>query len=267
MTVRQLEIADILPPDVAVRSMGSEAAFLELVASIQEHGLIHPIVVIPEGDQYRLVSGDRRLRAVTVLGQATIEAKIADYTPEEAAKIRLHENSHREDPNAVDEAAYLRAQMDAWGWTQTQAAEFAGKSIGWVSQRLKLLELDGYTKDLVATGELSAKHGYLAARIKDQETRRLWTSHWSQYGTTASQAEQQVQRLEDSEAYQAQSAAAPPEPGSFPQLVREPERCHYCGALQQESPLLLILTCDQCRQALLQGIEWERQQAQASGSP
>jgi ParB family transcriptional regulator, chromosome partitioning protein len=258
--VKQIKIADILPPEIAVRSMGSESAFLELAASIQDHGLIHSIVVIEEGDKYRLVSGDRRLKACSVLGWSKIEAKIADYTPEEAAKIRLHENSHREDPNAVDEAAYLRAQMDQWGWTQTQAAEFAGKSIGWVSQRLKLLELDERTRDLVAMGDLSAKHGYLAARIKDPDQRLIWTTHWSHYGTTAAQAEQQVQRLEDSEILQDQAAAASLEPGSFPQVLREPERCYYCGSTQQESPLLLILTCDGCRAALVEGIEWERRQ-------
>lgn len=266
MRLERLRISDILPPEIAVRSVGSESSFLELVNSIQEHGLIHPIVVVREGDRYRLVSGDRRLKACTVLGQADIEAKIADYSPEEAAKIRLHENSHREDPNPVDEAVYLRAQMDRWGWTQTKAAEYAGKSIGWVSQRLKLLELDEKTRDLVAMGDLSAKHGYLAARIADQETRHVWTLHWARFGVSATVAEQQVQHLEDSEALRAQEPGEALSTATPVQTLHEPERCHYCGNTQKESPLLLVLTCDNCRRALLQGIEWERQQREEAAS-
>jgi ParB family chromosome partitioning protein len=263
MRVAELRISDILPPEIVVRSTGSEAAFLELVASIQEHGLIHPVVVIPEGDSYRLVSGDRRLKACQVLGHSTIEAKIADYSPEEAAKIRLHENSHREDPNPLDEATYLRAQMDAWNWTQSKAAEYSGKSIGWVSQRLKLLELDQGTKGMVAMGELSAKHGYLAARIADEETRKVWTRHWAAYGVNVQTAEQQVQRLENSEALRAQQPEAALEGATPIQVLREPERCHYCGNTQKESPLLLILTCDDCRLALIHAVQqWEMQSAQ-----
>ena len=255
MEVQSLPLSQIKPPEIAVRSLADEQKFMELRASMDEHGLIQYPVVVREGDGYRLVVGDRRLKAAMTLGWETIPCHIRDYTPEEVAVIRIHENAEREDPNPVDLAVYLRAQMDRFGWTQGQVAEHCGKTGGWVSQTLKLLALDDDTKRMVSHGEISARHGYLAARITTPETRRIWTVHWVQFGTNVQEAERQVQRWENNEDVKEGLAEPPPQGVSVPMVEYHEPECQYCGILQSQRPLVLRPVCDMCDGAILQGIK------------
>ena len=255
MNVQSIPLNRIKPPEIAVRSLADETRFLELRASMQEHGLIQPLVVVPEGGDFRLVVGDRRLKAAMTLGWAAIDCVVRDYTPEEMAIIRIHENAEREDPNPLDLATYLRAQMDRFNWTQGQVAAHCGKSAGWVSQLLKLLELDEGTQSLVAHGELTARHGYLAARIPDQQTRQVWAEHWARFGTPTALAEQQVQRLENDLDRKEALATAPPQDVTFPTVQYQEPTCRYCGVEQSRRPLVLRPVCDPCDAAILAGIE------------
>lgn len=255
MHVKGLPLNKIKPPEIAVRTLADERKFMELRSSLHEHGLIQPIVVVIEGDGYRLAVGDRRLKAAMTLGWETIDAVIADYTPEEMAVIRIHENAEREDPNPVDLAVYLRAQMDRFSWTQGKVAEHCGKTAGWVSQTLKLLELDDATKRMVSVGELSARHGYLAARITKPTVREIWTKHWVIYGTNVSQAEQQVQRWENGQDIEKGLAEAPPQAVPVLTVHYAEQTCAYCDVPLSQRPLVLRPVCDQCDGAIKQGIK------------
>lgn len=256
MEVRSLPLNQIKPPEIAVRSLADEQKFMDLRQSLHEHGLIQPIVVVVEGDGYRLVVGDRRLKAAITLGWPEIDAVVACYTPEEMAIIRIHENAEREDPNPIDMATYLRAQMDRFGWTQGQVAVHCGRTGGWVSQTLKLLELDDATKRMVSVGELSARHGYLAARITKLKVRQIWTEHWARFGTNVAHAEQQVQRWENNEDVREGLAKAPVQDFSTPVVQYVEQKCRYCDTSLSLRPLLLRPVCDQCDEAILRGIEW-----------
>lgn len=255
MEVHSLSLNQIKPPDIAVRSLADESQFIELRASMQEHGLIQPVVVVPEDDGYRLVVGDRRYKAAITLGWPEIDAVVADYTPEQVAVIRVHENAFREDPNPIDLATYLRAQMDKFGWTQGRAAQLVGKTGGWVSQTLKLLALDDDTKRMVAHGELSARHGYLAARLTKPETRRVWTEHWVRFGTSTAEAERQVQRWENNEDVKTDLAEPAAYDYQMPAVQYEEQKCRYCEIPLSQRPLLLRPVCDLCDSAILQGIK------------
>lgn len=266
MKVQSLPLNQIKPPEIAVRTLADEQKFMELRASMHEHGLIQPIVVVVEGGGYRLVVGDRRLKAAMTLGWPEIAAVIADYTPEEMAVIRIHENAEREDPNPIDMATYLRAQMDRFGWTQGKVAVHCGKTGGWVSQTLKLLELDDATKRMVGVGELSARHGYLAARITKPKVRQIWTEHWARFGTNVAQAEQQVQRWENSEDIQEGLAEAPVQDFSTPVVQYAEQTCRYCAIPLSQRPLVLRPVCDQCDEAILRGIQWAEERGGEGGA-
>lgn len=251
-----MPLSRIKPPKIAVRALADEQQFMDLRASMEEHGLIQPIVVVPEGDDYRLVVGDRRYKVAITLGWSKIDSAIADYTPEEIAIIRVHENAFREDPNPIDLAIYLRAQMDEFGWTQGRVAQLVGKTGGWVSQTLKLLTLDDATKRMVSVGELSARHGYLAARITKPKVRQIWTEHWARFGVNVAQAEQQVQRWEQNEDVQEGLAEAPVQDWPTAVVQHEEQKCRYCDTPLSQRPLLLRPVCDVCDEAIRRGIEW-----------
>lgn len=130
-----------------------------LAASIDAVGLLQPVIVRPEGDQYVLVAGERRLRAVRQLGHATIPAVIRDETdPGVNLTEALVENLQREDLNPLEEAAAYRELLEEYGMTHDEVGEAVGKSRSAVTNTVRLLGLATPIQKLVASGELAAGH-------------------------------------------------------------------------------------------------------------
>jgi len=121
-----------------------EASLEELAQSIESQGLIHPITVEPIGDgTYRVVVGERRMRAYLLLGRTTIEAKIRDdlTNPKKRLIYQVAENVNRKDLTDADMATSIRSLMkgtdEVEPMTQTQIAKALGKSEGWVSRYVR----------------------------------------------------------------------------------------------------------------------------------
>jgi ParB family chromosome partitioning protein len=130
-----------------------------LAASIDAVGLLQPIVVRPDGDDYVLVAGERRLRAVRQLGHATVPAVIrAETQPSTNLTEALIENLQREDLNPLEEAAAYRDLLEDYGMTHEQIAERVGRSRSAVTNTIRLLGLPAPIQKLVAARELSAGH-------------------------------------------------------------------------------------------------------------
>ncbi|NTU84931.1 MAG: ParB/RepB/Spo0J family partition protein [Chloroflexales bacterium] len=124
------------------RTVFKEGSLEELAESIREHGLIQPVTVRPLGArQYQLVAGERRMRAVTLLGWATIPAIVRELTDQQARAITLIENTHREDVDPIDEAGGYQAYMDEFGVDVPGVAQAANVPTVRVYKRLELLKL------------------------------------------------------------------------------------------------------------------------------
>jgi ParB/RepB/Spo0J family partition protein len=141
------------------RTVFDQAKLTELAASIREHGLIQPITVrrLDTGDTlplYQIVAGERRYRAVCLLGWPEIPANVVDLSDEEAAAVMLAENVARADLDPIDEAVAYQTRMDLYGWTVKDVAGRAGVSAVRVQFRLKLLTLRPEVQALVRSGNL-----------------------------------------------------------------------------------------------------------------
>lgn len=160
------------------RTVFDEAALRSLADSIERHGLQQPILVQETGTKgrYRLVAGERRLRAHQMLGRPTIAAIITKGKPEEIALI---ENVQRVDLDAVDLARGLSQLVEAHGYTQAEVAVAMGCSEAEVSKRLKVLDLPAeilseYRENPDAVSRSALVE--LAFVADEAEVRRLWQS-------------------------------------------------------------------------------------------
>lgn len=160
------------------RTVFDEEALRSLAESIERHGLQQPILVREgkEIGEYRLVAGERRLRAHRLLGRATIPAIITRGKPEEIALI---ENIQRVDLDAVDLARGLKALIGTHGFSQVEAGATVGLSESETSRRLSVLALpqDILTDYQAAPDRVSRSALYELAAVEDEATRR---SLWSQ---------------------------------------------------------------------------------------
>lgn len=122
------------------RQVFNEMALQELAQSIQEHGVLEPILVRPTGDgRYQIVAGERRTRAATLAGLGEIPALIRDLTDEEAAYATAIENLQREDLDLEDEARWLAYLQELTRLSERQLADRLGKGRMWVNRRLRML--------------------------------------------------------------------------------------------------------------------------------
>jgi len=138
-----------------------EDALEELAQSIQENGLIQPLVVRPlegmEGN-YEIVAGERRWRAAQLAQLHKVPVVIRDLTDSEALEIAIVENVQRTDLNPVEESEGYRRLMDEFSYTQEQLSKVIGKSRSHVANTLRLVSLPDKVKQYLADGLITAGH-------------------------------------------------------------------------------------------------------------
>jgi len=161
-------------PEQPRRSFDPEA-LTALGDSIRLHGLLHPIVVQRDGDAYRLVAGERRLRAAQLAGVASIPAIVrpAAESGRQALEMALTENLMRTDLNPMEEAAAYARLADAFGLTHEAIALRLGRSRSGITNAIRLLNLPAPVQDAVATEQLTAGHARALLVLPnpvDQET-------------------------------------------------------------------------------------------------
>lgn len=151
------------------RQVFDEARLAELTDSINALGLVQPLVVRRLDDgHYQLVAGERRLRAVTMLGWEKVPVSISNAAEDNLRAAALVENLQREDLNPIEVSEALRELMDnGGGMTHEQIAERLGKSRAWITNSLRLLNLPKEVCQMVANGEISGAHGRTLLGLSD----------------------------------------------------------------------------------------------------
>jgi ParB family chromosome partitioning protein len=156
----QIPITQIAPNPYQPRKAFNEASIEELARSVREHGIVQPIVVTRTSDShYRLIAGERRLRAAQRAGLQTVPAVIKELLKEsDSLQIALIENIQREDLNPIEEAGAYHQLHDEFGLTQEEISRRVGKERSTVANFLRLLRLPDSVKELLAAGQLTMGH-------------------------------------------------------------------------------------------------------------
>lgn len=158
-SVNKLRIMEIEPNHDQPRKDFDEKSLSELAESIEQHGVLQPLVVRPlASGSYQLVAGERRWRAARIAGLTEVPVVIKELTDEEVIEIAMIENLQREDLNPLEEALGYRYMMDELNITQEQAAEKVGKSRPAVANALRLLKLPNEIQDMVKNNLISPGH-------------------------------------------------------------------------------------------------------------
>lgn len=142
------------------RTSFDEEALSDLKASILEHGILQPLVVIDSGKgKFELIAGERRLRASRSLGLEKIPVIVRPRADEqEKLELALIENIQRQDLNAVEEARAYQSLMNEFGLRQEDIAARVGKARSTIANSLRLLELEKDILDALADGRISRSH-------------------------------------------------------------------------------------------------------------
>lgn len=154
--LRQIKTSQISPDPEQPRRNFDEVALDQLTASIREHGVLQPIVVIAKGDGYIIVAGERRWRAATRAGLDKIPALVRTLSAQHKLEISLIENLQRKDLNPLETAtAYLKLR-DQFNLSLDEIATRMGAgAVSTISNKLRLLKLSKYVQDALVNGALT----------------------------------------------------------------------------------------------------------------
>jgi ParB family chromosome partitioning protein len=159
--VLEVELERIAPSRYQPRQRFDSKGLEELAASIQEKGVIQPIIVRQNPsvkDGYEVVAGERRLRAAVQAGLTRIPVLVRDFTDEEAIQISLIENIQREELNAIEEAEAYYQLTKEFGLSQEEVARRVGKDRTSITNTLRLLRLPAELKEHVVSGVITKGH-------------------------------------------------------------------------------------------------------------
>ena len=161
--LREVSISSIQPNTFQPREHFDDEQLSSLAASIREIGVLQPILVRPidgQADEFELIAGERRWRAARRAGLSTIPVLIRRATTDQSSlEQALVENLHREDLNALEEAAAYQQLIDDFELTHDDVATRVGKSRTSVTNTLRLLQLPAGVQRALAEGDITAGHG------------------------------------------------------------------------------------------------------------
>lgn len=168
--VEQVPIDLIVPNKYQPRTIFSEEKIEELARTIHTHGVIQPIVIRTVGEnQYEIIAGERRYRAMKFLGWTDVPAIIRELDDKETASIALIENLQREELTPIEEAYAYEQLLDLHTLTQEALAQRLGKGQSTIANKLRLLKLPEEIQSAIMDKKISERHARALISLKDHD--------------------------------------------------------------------------------------------------
>lgn len=176
-----------------------ESKVAELASSIKESGLIYPLLVRKsiksgiDGPVYEIVAGERRLRALKLLGETEAPVMIREVGDQETLELALIENLQREELNPIEQAAAYQRLISEFELTQEQVAEAVGKERATVANTVRLLKLAPAVQEEVSRGRLSLGHARTLLALEGHRAQSDLAQRIVSLGLSVRQTERVVQ--------------------------------------------------------------------------
>jgi ParB family chromosome partitioning protein len=242
---QDIPLVEIREPEVPVRVTADEEAFVELMNSIQQHGIIQPIKVRPRDGKFEVVVGHRRFLAARAIGMETIPATIEDMDDLQVDLERIEENSKRENVNPVDEGRWVQRLVNVHELSQRDVALKLGRSEAWVSLRLKLLDAPEDIKQLLIESQIGASVALELMKITDDDDRAYYAHYATQDGASAEVVRRWVRDWQMSKAVMPEPMAVKQEVTAQREAARSAWRCNFCGVEGHLAYLHNVWICDE----------------------
>ncbi|MDX9893430.1 MAG: ParB/RepB/Spo0J family partition protein [Patescibacteria group bacterium] len=193
-SIAQVPINKIKANPLQPRSSFDHESLEELTNSIKEHGILQPLILVPSGDNYEVIAGERRLRASQILELKTVPAIIRNLAEQQKLELALVENIQRKDLTPIEEAVAYQRLIDEFSLTQEEAAKRVGKSRSAVTNILRLLTLPTEIQKALASGKINFSTARLIVGLPPQERLKFFQKVLKQ-DLTVRAAENQAKKI------------------------------------------------------------------------
>lgn len=195
----QLPVNQIIPNRFQPREIFNEEKINELSQTIHTHGMIQPIVVrkLEGEDEYELIAGERRWRAVQQLKWDHIPAIIRDLNNTQTASIALIENLQREELTVIEEANAYQQLIDMHSLTQEALAQRLGKSQSTIANKLRLLRLPAAVQQALLDQEITERHARALIKVEDEETQLKLLDIIIEHDLNVRETEEKIKKINE----------------------------------------------------------------------
>ena len=193
--VMALPVASIQPNPNQPRSIFSQAELQELSDSIAQLGILQPLTVRRVGENWELISGERRLRAAQMAGLTTVPCLVVHTDAQTSSLLALVENIQRRDLDVWEEAIALRRLITIYHLSQDEVARRVGKSQSAVANKLRLLKLPPDVIDMLRQAQLTERHARALLKLEDGDSQRKAVQYMIHHNLTVAQSEAYIAKL------------------------------------------------------------------------
>jgi len=167
--VPEVPIDQIVPNKYQPRNSFNPELLQELAQSIKANGVVQPVIVRKTGNQYQLITGERRWRAAKLAGLKTVPAVIREVSEFKQLEWALIENIQRQDLNPIEEASAYAALVDDFSLTQEELAQRVGKDRSSIANYIRLLKLPAKIREQIQNQELSMGHARALSSLEKEK--------------------------------------------------------------------------------------------------
>lgn len=195
-----VELGRLVANDQQPRHLFDEQGIEELAQSIRATGILQPILVTRDGDGFRILAGERRLRAAKLAGLEKVPVLVREGLQDgDRLLLALVENVQRRDLTALEEAEAYRHLKDDFGMTQDQIAERVGKDRATVANAIRLLKLPAQVRQAVEEGLLTAGHARALLALSSADDQERLCREVIEKGLSVRLTEKRIQEMADGE--------------------------------------------------------------------
>lgn len=220
--IYQIAVDKIAPNPHQPRTHFDPQELVELAASIQEHGVLQPLVVTPseQADEYLLIAGERRLMAARQAGLETVPAILREAGHQDMLELALVENIQRADLSPLDAAQAYQHLAEDFGLSHEEIAGRVGKSRTAVTNTLRLLKLPEIVQTALAEGKISEGHARALLALNTPQSQKAALQTILHHGLNVRQTEELIRKLSGKKPVPSSKKPAPPEVAALEERLR-----------------------------------------------
>ncbi|TCP70251.1 nucleoid occlusion protein [Baia soyae] len=193
--MKDISVAEISVSPYQPRTIFEDERLDELCLTIQQHGIIQPIVVRRKQKGYEIIAGERRWRAVLRLGLPTIPAIIKDMSDHQAASASLIENLQRENLTVIEEARAYQNLIEIQSLTQEELAQKLGKGQSTIANKIRLLQLPTQVQNELLKRTITERHARALLTLKEEALILSMLEEIIQKELNVKQSEEKIKKL------------------------------------------------------------------------
>ena len=193
--IQLVHINEIEPNYDQPRKKFDQEELNELMLSIQEHGILQPLIVRKKADKFEIVAGERRYRAARLAKVSEIPVLVKEFDDKQVLEVALIENIQRSDLNSMELACAYSLLMERFDYTQEEVAQRVGKSRSEVTNLMRLLKLTPDLQQKLRDEVLSYGQARALLAIKDITLQKEAAEYVIVHELTVRETEKYVQNL------------------------------------------------------------------------